>query len=50
MSAAEVSCCLFTKNNESIGKARLWASLQLYSITPSQAEDVELKVSREDGG
>lgn len=39
-SAAKVSCCLFTRNNESISRARLWAPLQLYSITDSQAEDL----------
>lgn len=47
--AAKVSCCLFTRNNESISRARLWAPLQLYSITASQAK-LELKVSPEDGG
>lgn len=39
-SAAKVSRCLFTRNNESISRARLWAPLQLYSITASRAEDL----------
>lgn len=45
-SAAKVSCCLFTGNNESISTARLQGPLQLYSITASQAEDVELRSLR----
>lgn len=49
-SAAKVSCCLFTRNNESISRARLWAPLQLYSITASHSRGLELKVSRENGG
>lgn len=39
-SAAKVSRCLFTRNNESMSRARLWALLQLYSINASQVQDM----------